>query len=173
MASRWPTVCWPVDCATLEVPKHSLAGDEADELADALLHRLFCVLCNLCICRQRLFHDAADVGDGQEAVLHSNKQKPSVTVCCCAFLLACDSGCGRHMSTEGCSARSTCSRTLTRSSPPSSSPAMNPSCHRPQVGPQAAPCCLCTPNGLPDVSQDKALATVLTCSRSAGPLMLS
>ena len=48
---------------------HSLAGDEGDELRQALLHRLLGVLCNLGVARQRLLHDAADVGNRQEAVL--------------------------------------------------------------------------------------------------------
>ena len=48
---------------------NSLAGDEGDELRQALLHRLLGVLCNLGVARQRLLHDAADVGNRQEAVL--------------------------------------------------------------------------------------------------------
>lgn len=48
---------------------HSLAGDEADKLRHAFLHRLLCVLCDLCVARQLLLHDAADVGNGQVAVL--------------------------------------------------------------------------------------------------------
>ena len=46
-----------------------LAGDEADELGDALLHRLLGLLGDLGVGRQDLLHDAADVGDGQQPVL--------------------------------------------------------------------------------------------------------
>ena len=48
---------------------HSLAGDEGDKLGEALLHRLLGVLGNLGVGRQHPLHDAADVGDGQVAVL--------------------------------------------------------------------------------------------------------
>ena len=54
--------------AKLHKLDHSLAGYEADELARALLDGLLGVLCNLGIGRQDLLHDAADVGDRQEAV---------------------------------------------------------------------------------------------------------
>mmetsp|Transcript_12965 Transcript_12965/g.55332 ORF Transcript_12965/g.55332 Transcript_12965/m.55332 type:complete len:218 (+) Transcript_12965:1950-2603(+) len=49
-----------------------LAGDEADELRDALLDRLLGVLGDLRVRGQRLLHDATDVGNWQEAVLFSN-----------------------------------------------------------------------------------------------------
>ena len=47
----------------------SLAGNEADEFRNAFLHCVFCILRNLAIGRQSLLHDAADVGDREEAVL--------------------------------------------------------------------------------------------------------
>nr|GMC77124.1 hypothetical protein TorRG33x02_100610 [Ipomoea batatas] len=46
-----------------------LAGDEADELRHALLHRLLGVLRDLRVRRQRLLHDPAHVGYRQEPVL--------------------------------------------------------------------------------------------------------
>jgi hypothetical protein len=46
-----------------------LAGDEGDELGDALLHRLLGVLGDLGVGRERLLHDPAHVRDRQEPVL--------------------------------------------------------------------------------------------------------
>jgi hypothetical protein len=46
-----------------------LAGDEADELGDALLHGLLGLLGDLGVGGQDLLHDAPDVGDGQQPVL--------------------------------------------------------------------------------------------------------
>uniref|UniRef100_A0A0A9GEY4 Uncharacterized protein n=1 Tax=Arundo donax TaxID=35708 RepID=A0A0A9GEY4_ARUDO len=46
-----------------------LAGDEGDELGDALLHRLLGVLGDLGVGRKRLLHDPAHVRDRQEPVL--------------------------------------------------------------------------------------------------------
>ena len=40
----------------------TLTGDERDELADALLHALLGLLCNLCVLREGIFHDAGDWG---------------------------------------------------------------------------------------------------------------
>lgn len=48
---------------------NSLAGDEGDELGDALLQGLLGVLGDLAVGRHGLLHDAADVGDGEEPVL--------------------------------------------------------------------------------------------------------
>ena len=47
----------------------SLAGDEADELGDALLHRLLSVLSDLGVGGERLLHDPDDVGDREEPIL--------------------------------------------------------------------------------------------------------
>jgi hypothetical protein len=55
--------------SSAQVPGHSLAGDEGNELGDALLHGLLGVLGDLPVGRDGLLHDAADVGDGQEPVL--------------------------------------------------------------------------------------------------------
>lgn len=46
-----------------------LAGDEADELRHALLHRLLRVLRDLRVRRQRLLHDPAHVRDRKQPVL--------------------------------------------------------------------------------------------------------
>jgi hypothetical protein len=46
-----------------------LAGDEADELGDALLDGLPGVPSDLSVLRHRAAHDAPDVGDRQESVL--------------------------------------------------------------------------------------------------------
>jgi hypothetical protein len=46
-----------------------LAGDEADELGDALLNGLLGLLGDLGVGGQDLLHDAAHVGDGKKAVL--------------------------------------------------------------------------------------------------------
>jgi hypothetical protein len=53
-----------------------LAGDEADELGHALLHRLLGLLGDLGVGRQDLLHDAADVGDGQQPVLLPADDRP-------------------------------------------------------------------------------------------------
>jgi len=39
---------------------HTLAGDEGDELADALLHAFFGLLCNLCVFGQGHLHDSGN-----------------------------------------------------------------------------------------------------------------
>ena len=48
---------------------NSLAGDEADELGDALLDGLLGVLGDLAVLRHRAAHDAANVGDRQVPIL--------------------------------------------------------------------------------------------------------
>ena len=55
----------------------SLAGDEGDELGDALLQGFLGVLGNLAVSRDGLLHDAADVGDGQEPVLLPDAAVPA------------------------------------------------------------------------------------------------
>lgn len=40
--------------------RRTLAGDKGDELADALLHTLLCLLCDLGIIGQSILHDAGD-----------------------------------------------------------------------------------------------------------------
>lgn len=47
---------------------------------------------------------------------------------------------------------------------------MSPGRQKHPVGPQAAPCFPCTLGELPDVSQDKTLQAILSCSRSRGYL---
>jgi len=46
-----------------------LAGNEADELRDAFLQSFLGVLGDFHVGRKHFLHDAADVGDGEEAVL--------------------------------------------------------------------------------------------------------
>ena len=52
-----------------EEQRSVLAGDKADELEDAFLHSFLGVLGDFPIGRKRFLHDAADVGDREEAVL--------------------------------------------------------------------------------------------------------
>lgn len=60
---------------------YALAGDEANELGDAFLHRVLGVLCDLAVGRQRLLHDPADVGDRQVPVLlaHARRARALLT----------------------------------------------------------------------------------------------
>lgn len=56
----------------VERQKCVLAGNEADELRNAFLDGVLCVLCNLPVSGQRLLHDATYVRDWEETILLPN-----------------------------------------------------------------------------------------------------
>lgn len=53
-------VSWKVSFVLQRNLEHTLAGDETDELADAFLHALLGLLCNLGVLGERVLHDSGD-----------------------------------------------------------------------------------------------------------------